>query len=145
MHIGTNIETNESVAIKIIKHESDQFDRRLLDKEIKAMRRIEKCRGCIQLLDVFEDSNGLYLVEELATGGELLERILEMGSFTEDIAACLIKQILEGLAEIHGLGVVHRCAIIQNLATIAVLCDLLCRCRDLKPENLLMVSGMLPR
>ena len=72
------------------------------------MKRIEKCRGCIQLLDVFEDSNGLYLVEELATGGELLERILELGSFTEEIAACLIKQVLEGLAEIHALGVVHR-------------------------------------
>ncbi len=72
------------------------------------MQKIEKCRGCIQLLGVFEDSNSLYLVEELATGGELLERILEMGSFTEDIAACLIRQVLEGLAEIHAHGVVHR-------------------------------------
>ena len=108
VHIGTNKKTNEQVAIKVIKQDSDQFDRQLLDKEIRAMKRIEKCRGCIQLLDVFEDSNGLYLVEELATGGELLERILELGSFTEEIAACLIKQVLEGLAEIHALGVVHR-------------------------------------
>jgi serine/threonine protein kinase len=137
------------VAIKVIKHDSDSYDRKLLDKEIKAMQKINNCRGCIQLLGVFEDTSALYLVEELATGGELLERILEMGSFTEDIAACLIRQVLEGLAEIHAHGVVHRYAyedecfvLLHDSATNAlIMLGVARRRRDLKPENILMLSG----
>lgn len=50
------------------------------------------------------------------TGGELFDRIVEKGSYSEKDAADLIKQVLSAVAYMHGEGVVHR---------------------DLKPENLL--------
>ena len=53
---------------------------------------------------------------ERVTGGELFDRIVEKGSYTEKDAADLIKQVLSAVAYMHSEGVVHR---------------------DLKPENLL--------
>ena len=53
------------------------------------------------------------------TGGELFDRIVEKGSYTEKDAADLIKQVLSAVHYMHESGVVHR---------------------DLKPENLLYHS-----
>lgn len=53
------------------------------------------------------------------TGGELFDRIVEKGSYTEIDAAHLIRQVLEAVDYMHEQGVVHR---------------------DLKPENLLYYS-----
>ena len=58
----------------------------------------------------------LYLVLDLALGGELYERIVSEGRFGERQAAATLRQILLGLAHLHRLGIAHR---------------------DLKPENLL--------
>lgn len=41
-------------------------------------------------------------------GGELFDRIVEKGSYTEKDAANLIKQILEAVDYMHTQGVVHR-------------------------------------
>ncbi|KAK7078576.1 Calcium/calmodulin-dependent protein kinase type 1, partial [Halocaridina rubra] len=53
------------------------------------------------------------------TGGELFDRIVEKGSYTEKDASDLIRQVLEAVDYMHDQGVVHR---------------------DLKPENLLYYS-----
>ncbi|KAF7695702.1 hypothetical protein HF521_007425 [Silurus meridionalis] len=50
------------------------------------------------------------------TGGELLDRILKQGSYTEKDASHVILQVLEAVKYLHQLDIVHR---------------------DLKPENLL--------
>lgn len=50
------------------------------------------------------------------TGGELFDRIVEKGSYTEKDASNLIRQVLEAVDFMHSKGIVHR---------------------DLKPENLL--------
>lgn len=41
-------------------------------------------------------------------GGELFDRIVEKGSYTEQDASDLIKQILEAVDYLHGQGIVHR-------------------------------------
>ncbi|XP_066582376.1 calcium/calmodulin-dependent protein kinase type 1 isoform X1 [Prorops nasuta] len=73
----------------------------------------------VQLLETFEDKHKVYLVMELVTGGELFDRIVEKGSYTEKDASDLIRQVLEAVDYMHEQGVVHR---------------------DLKPENLLYYS-----
>ncbi|KAF5557050.1 CAMK CAMK1 CAMK1-CMK kinase [Fusarium phyllophilum] len=60
-----------------------------------------------------------YIVTQLATGGELFDRICEQGKFTEKDAAETIKQILLAVDFLHKNNIVHR---------------------DLKPENLLYLS-----
>ena len=42
------------------------------------------------------------------TGGELFDRIVEKGNYTERDASLLIKQILEAVGFMHDKGVVHR-------------------------------------
>ena len=59
------------------------------------------------------------LATELCRGGELFERILEAGFFTEMEAATVMRQVIQGVAYMHSRGVCHR---------------------DLRPENLLLVN-----
>lgn len=42
------------------------------------------------------------------TGGELFDRIVEKGSYTEKDASDLIRQVLEAVGYMHDQGVVHR-------------------------------------
>lgn len=49
-----------------------------------------------------------YIVTELATGGELFDRICEQGRFTEKDASQTIRQVLEAVDYLHSKNVVHR-------------------------------------
>ena len=42
------------------------------------------------------------------TGGELFDRIIAKGSYTEQDASALIHQVLDGVNYLHSIGVVHR-------------------------------------
>ena len=55
------------------------------------------------------------------TGGELFDRIVERGSYTELDATVLLQQILDAMSYLHDRNIVHR---------------------DLKPENLLLQSSV---
>ena len=94
---------------------------KVLKAEIAVMRAVTHER-CIRLIDVFEDKHSVHLIEEVAMGGELFDRICEMpdSHLTEQHAAFLVTQVLEGLAHMHSVGAIHR---------------------DLKPENLLLMSS----
>ncbi len=73
-------------------------------------------QNILTLVDYFETLNNLYLVTDLALGGELFDRICRKGSYYESDAADLIRATLSAVAYLHEHGIVHR---------------------DLKPENLL--------
>ncbi len=49
-----------------------------------------------------------YIVTQLATGGELFDRICEKGKFTEKDASQTIRQVLEAVDYLHSNDVVHR-------------------------------------
>ena len=85
------------------------------DSELSVLRRVRH-QYVIQLIEVFESKDKIYMVMELATGGELFDRIISKGSFTEQDATRVLSMVCEGVRYLHSLGITHR---------------------DLKPENLL--------
>ncbi|XP_037925477.1 calcium/calmodulin-dependent protein kinase type 1 isoform X2 [Hermetia illucens] len=105
-------------AVKIIDKKALKGKEDSLENEIKVLRRLTH-PNIVQLLETYEDKTKVYLVMELVTGGELFDRIVEKGSYTEKDASDLIRQVLEAVDYMHEQGVVHR---------------------DLKPENLLYYS-----
>ncbi|XP_008792453.1 calcium and calcium/calmodulin-dependent serine/threonine-protein kinase-like [Phoenix dactylifera] len=96
----------------------------LLTNEILVMKRIvEKVSphpNVINLYDVYEDANGVHLVLELCSGGELFDRIVSHDRYSEFEAAVVVRQIAEGLTALHKANIVHR---------------------DLKPENCLFLDS----
>lgn len=124
-------------AVKIIDKKALKGKEDSLENEIRVLRRFSefgnkslgdgseqsKCLthpNIVQLFETLEDKHKVYLVMELVSGGELFDRIVAKGSFTEKDASNLIRQILEAVGYMHKQGVVHR---------------------DLKPENLLFYSS----
>lgn len=106
--------THQPFAIKLLevsKHKCRDTCR----VELGILQRVHHA-NIIHLVEVFESPHRVYLVLELATGGELLERVVSRGSFTERDATKALIMVSKGLSYIHALGVIHR---------------------DLKPENLL--------
>jgi calcium-dependent protein kinase len=60
-----------------------------------------------RLFDVYESDERLYLVMESLEGGELFDRLIENGRFSENDAAEAIRQMLLALSYVHGRGIVH--------------------------------------
>jgi len=91
----------------------------LLEREIDIMKKLQHPH-IIQLMEVIDTTDTLYLVLEFVSGGELFDAIVNKGSYSEVDAARICKQILEAIQYIHALGIAHR---------------------DLKPENLLLAGS----
>ena len=107
------------VAIKTIdKVKVPEDELSLLHDEVDIMHRIHH-PNCVALFEVYDSDKCLHLVLECCTGGELFDRIVKQGSFTEKQASGVIRKVAEAVHYLHTLGVVHR---------------------DLKPENLLYDS-----
>jgi serine/threonine protein kinase len=94
----------------------------------------------VALYDVFEDDQYLFLVLELVTGGELFQKIVETGYFSEHKAARILKQIIEAIAYLHSHDVIHRGNAYLSIAvssSLTYFCRLkskitnLCPCFDL--------------
>lgn len=62
----------------------------------------------MKLYEIFETEKKLYMVLELVTGGELFDRIVAKGSYSEKEASFVIKEIAAALKYLHSIGVVHR-------------------------------------
>ncbi len=58
---------------------------------------------------------------QLATGGELFDRICEYGKFTEKDASQTIRQVLEAVDYLHYNNVVHRGEQIDNISRLSLI------------------------
>ncbi|KAM6985652.1 calcium/calmodulin-dependent protein kinase type 1D [Aplochiton taeniatus] len=107
--------TGRMFAIKCIPKKALKGKESSIENEIAVLRKIQH-ENIVALEDIYESSNHLYLVMQLVSGGELFDRIVEKGFYTEKDASTLIRQVLDAVNYLHKMGIVHR---------------------DLKPENLL--------
>merc|ERR1719436_1108439 len=85
-----------------------------------AMKNIDRFRAEIQIMKImdhpniiklhetFGDHRNIYLVMELCLGGELFDRIIDSGHFTEVQAAIVMQQIFGAVFYMHEHHVCHR-------------------------------------
>ncbi|CAL9115834.1 calcium-dependent protein kinase [Musa troglodytarum] len=88
-------------------------------REVEIMRHLPTQPNIVSLKDTYEDEGAVHLVMELCEGGELFDRIVARGHYTERAAAMVIRTIVEVVQNCHKHGVMHR---------------------DLKPENFLFAN-----
>ncbi|XP_075064749.1 calcium/calmodulin-dependent protein kinase type 1D [Mixophyes fleayi] len=110
--------TGKLFAVKCIPKKALKGKESSIENEIAVLKKI-KHENIVALEDIYESPSHLYLVMQLVSGGELFDRIVEKGFYTEKDASALIRQVLDAVFYLHRLGIVHR---------------------DLKPENLLYFS-----
>ncbi|KAI9760084.1 MAG: hypothetical protein M4579_001917 [Chaenotheca gracillima] len=107
------------VAVKIILKKNVKGNEQMVYDELQMLQRMRHPH-IVRFRDWFESRDKYYIVTQLATGGELFDRICEQGKFTEKDASQTIRQVLEAVHYLHHNNVVHR---------------------DLKPENLLYLTS----
>jgi len=111
----------QQFAVKIFEKEpflKEEFERKCLMYEIKMMRTVNHPK-VIKLFEIFEGEQFLYLLCDLYQGKDLWTEILEKGAQSEPKALTVLQQLLEALAYLHSLKIIHR---------------------DVKPENILFRS-----
>ena len=101
-------------AMKVIDKKSLKGHEQSLENEIRILNTLQH-PNIVEIFEVHEDQDKVYLVMELERGGELFDRIIEKGSYTEKDAAEVVKQILSAVGYMHSKGVVHRDLKAENL------------------------------
>ena len=109
---------NEEVALKLLKPEiaSDEKTVERFRNELRLARKISH-RNVGRMYELMEYLGVHYITMEYIPGQDLRSLIRQTGKLTAETAVSIAKEVCEGLAEAHRLGVVHR---------------------DLKPSNILI-------
>ncbi|KAL5720734.1 non-specific serine/threonine protein kinase [Ranunculus cassubicifolius] len=106
----------KSIAKRKLVTEEDVEDVR---REIQIMHHLAGHPNVVSIKGAYEDAVAVHVVMELCAGGELFDRIIQRGHYSEKKAAELTRVIVGVVEACHSLGVMHR---------------------DLKPENFLFIN-----
>ncbi|TKY57294.1 Calcium-dependent protein kinase 9 [Spatholobus suberectus] len=94
-------------------------DKEDMKREIQIMQHLIGQSNIVEFKGAYEDKQSVHVVMELCAGGELFDRIIAKGHYSERAAASICRQIVKVVHICHFMGVMHR---------------------DLKPENFLLAS-----
>ncbi|XP_040377649.1 calcium-dependent protein kinase 9 [Oryza brachyantha] len=117
-HLATDRATRERLACKSIpkRRLRTAVDVADVRREVAIMASLPEHPALVRLRAAYEDAEAVHLVMELCDGGELFDRIVARGRYTERAAAAAARTVAEVVRACHAHGVMHR---------------------DLKPENFL--------
>lgn len=120
-YLCTDRETKEALACKSISKRKlrTAIDIEDVRREVAIMATLPEHPNIVKLKATYEDNENVHLVMELCEGGELFDRIVARGHYSERAAASVVKTIAEVVRMCHANGVMHR---------------------DLKPENFLFAN-----
>eukprot|EP01039_Chlorochromonas_danica_P007628 gene7628-8430_t len=121
----TQLATGKEFAVKVIDlkkmalaHAVSVSPSQDILREAQLMRQLDHI-NIVSLEDAFCTTEHAYMVLELLSGGDLLDRIIKRERYEEQFARQVVRQLVSALAYLHSLEIVHR---------------------DIKPENILLVS-----
>ncbi|XP_010060380.2 calcium-dependent protein kinase 2 [Eucalyptus grandis] len=120
-YLCTEISTGRQYACKSISKRKlvTKNDKEDMKREIHIMQHLSGQPNIVEFKGAYEDKQAVHLVMELCAGGELFDRIIAKGHYTERAAATICRAIVNVVHACHFMGVMHR---------------------DLKPENFLLAS-----
>ncbi|PSS21823.1 Calcium-dependent protein kinase [Actinidia chinensis var. chinensis] len=120
-YLCTEISTGIDYACKSISKRKliSKEDVEDVRREIQIMHHLAGHKNIVTIKGAYEDPLYVHIVMALCAGGELFDRIIQRGHYSERKAAELTKIIVGVVEACHSLGVMHR---------------------DLKPENFLLVN-----
>ncbi|GMH05742.1 hypothetical protein Nepgr_007582 [Nepenthes gracilis] len=120
-YLCTDKKTGQQYACKSISKKKlvTKADKEDMKREIQIMQHLSGQPNIVEFKGAYEDKNSVNLVMELCAGGELFDRIIAKGHYSERAAAAILRQIVNVVHVCHFMGVMHR---------------------DLKPENFLLSS-----
>ncbi|XP_042520551.1 calcium-dependent protein kinase 2-like [Macadamia integrifolia] len=106
----------KSISKRKLVSKNDKDD---IKREIQIMQHLSGQPNIVEFKGSFEDRQSVHVVMELCAGGELFDRIIAKGHYSEKAAANTFRSIVNVVHVCHFMGVMHR---------------------DLKPENFLLSS-----
>ncbi len=62
----------------------------------------------IKVLNTFQTEHGIHIVMELLKGGDLFDRIVEKGRYSEMAARKIMRKILSAVSYLHSHNIIHR-------------------------------------
>ncbi|GJN11632.1 hypothetical protein PR202_ga29835 [Eleusine coracana subsp. coracana] len=98
---------------------TSKADREDIRREIQIMQHLSGQPNIVEFQGAYEDKSNVHVVMELCAGGELFDRIIAKGHYTERAAATICRAVVNVVNICHFMGVMHR---------------------DLKPENFLLAT-----
>ncbi|KAL3503511.1 hypothetical protein ACH5RR_037960 [Cinchona calisaya] len=118
-YLCTDIATEQQYACKSISKKKlvTKGDKEDMRREIQIMQHLSGQPNVVEFKGAYEDKHSVHLVMELCAGGELFDRIIAKGHYSERAAASICRAIVNVVHVCHFMGVMHR---------------------DLKPENFLL-------
>eukprot|EP00775_Hariotina_reticulata_P005659 gene5659-5898_t len=117
----TDKKTTEQFACKSISKRKLVSSEDIADvqREVQIMHHLAGHPNVVHMKGAYEDKHHVHIVMEVCQGGELFDRIVERGKYTERDAAAAIRTIVKVVQHCHNMNVIHR---------------------DLKPENFLLTD-----
>jgi calcium-dependent protein kinase len=106
------------VAIKSVAKDKIRNDLYFLKRELDILMLVDH-PNIIKFYESYEDDRYIHMVQELCTGGDLLDRLAYASPISEESLSQLCKKILSAVNHLHSLYICHR---------------------DIKPENFLFKS-----
>ena len=116
----THLDTGQAFAIKILdlNRVRELGTSVNVRREISVMKKLDHT-NVTRLVEVMKSDTHIFIVCELAEGGDLFDKIVEQDLFDEETSRIYFRQILDAVEYCHSRGVCHR---------------------DLKPENILLAE-----
>jgi calcium-dependent protein kinase len=106
----------KSILKRKLRTKNDKED---VKREIQIMQHLSGQANIVEFKGAYEDRQSVHVVMELCAGGELFDRIIAQGHYSERAASGICRSIVNVVNICHFMGVMHR---------------------DLKPENFLLSS-----